>query len=92
MTKQAVKETLEKQLRLLSECPCADYPDDLVKVSSAMVEIAMVLQKIIDLESGNLRPETKYCTCEKCGKEWHYETAKFCGMCGEKLEKLPEKQ
>lgn len=37
----------------------------------------------------NLRPETKHCVCEKCGKEWHYDDARYCGMCGEKLEEAP---
>lgn len=34
----------------------------------------------------NLRPETKHCVCRKCGKEWHYADAKYCGGCGEKLK------
>ena len=33
-----------------------------------------------------LKPETKHCVCRKCGKEWHFESAKYCGVCGERLE------
>lgn len=39
----------------------------------------------------NLRPETKHCVCKKCGKEWHYDDAKYCGNCGEKLKEAPAK-
>ena len=38
-----------------------------------------------------LRPETKHSVCPNCGKEWHFEDAKFCGMCGEKLKEAPAK-
>lgn len=41
--------------------------------------------------SKNLRPETKHCVCRKCGKEWHYADAKYCGGCGEKLKEAPAK-
>lgn len=42
-------------------------------------------------KSGNLKPETKHIVCEKCGKEWHFDNAKYCGMCGEKLKETPAK-
>ncbi len=42
-------------------------------------------------KGGSLRPETKHSVCTKCGKEWHFDTAKYCGMCGEKLKEAPEK-
>lgn len=38
-----------------------------------------------------LKPETKHCPCPKCGKEWHFQKAKYCGMCGQKLEEAPGK-
>ncbi len=38
-----------------------------------------------------LRPETKHCVCQTCGKEWHFQDAKYCGMCGQKLEEAPRK-
>lgn len=36
-----------------------------------------------------IEPETKYCVCKKCGKEWHYSDARYCGNCGEKLKEAP---
>lgn len=42
-------------------------------------------------KSGNLKPETKHIVCEKCGKEWHFDNAKYCGMCGKKLKETPAK-
>ena len=89
MTKQEIKETLEKQLQLFTECSGTDHPEGLAKVSMAMIEVVTTLLNLADMEPGNLRPETKHCVCTKCGKEWHYDTAKYCGMCGEKLKEAP---
>ena len=43
MTKLEIKETLEKQLQLLSECSGSKYADDLAQTSEAMVKIVTLL-------------------------------------------------
>ena len=35
--------------------------------------------------------ETKYCLCPVCGKDHHIEEARFCTICGTKLEEASAK-
>lgn len=64
-------------------------------VRNAVEETERLKTSLVNLDNAlgeiGLKPETRRCICQKCGKEWHFEHANYCSECGEKLQEAPVK-